>query len=82
MLGKAITCAILAKAGPRRTRIMKQLVKDDKLQSLDQLPKYAVHTVVLKKMNLNQLLTREELRTLVSSLLPHQQVVSWCSYAL
>lgn len=76
LLGKSITCAILSKAGPQRSRLLGMISKDEKLRHLDQIAKYSSHNNILNKMNHEQLLTNEELQTLIQSLMPHQKAVS------
>jgi hypothetical protein len=75
LFGKAITCVVLGKAGPQRFRVMALLYKDERLNSLDQLPKYASHSTVLSKMLKEQILKQEELKTFESFLMPHQKAV-------
>lgn len=75
LLGKAVTCAVLGKVGPARTRILSQLVKDDRLPLLDQIPAYASHSMVCAKMFHEQILKVEELKAFEASLLPHQKSV-------
>ena len=53
------------------------LFQDERLPSLDQLPKYSSHSVVLSKMLKEQLLKKEELQLFQSSLLPHQKAVCY-----
>ncbi|CAN0527358.1 unnamed protein product, partial [Laminaria digitata] len=38
LLGKAITCAVLGKAGPQRSRQMGVLLKDERVESLARVP--------------------------------------------
>eukprot|EP01035_Chromulina_nebulosa_P018507 gene18507-24224_t len=76
LLGKAITCVILAKAGPQRTRVLAQINKDDRLGQLEQLPKYSIHSNVLNKMSNEQLLRKDELNQFIESLAPHQKAMT------
>ena len=55
------------------------ILKDERLPSLDQLPKYSSHSVILSKMLKEQILKKEELQVFQSSLLPHQKAVG-CLY--
>jgi len=38
LLGKAVTCAVLGKAGPQRSRVLGLLHKDERVLSLEQVP--------------------------------------------
>ncbi len=64
-LSMAIKCAILAPAGPTRSRVLGRLYKDDRAASLDEFP-------ILEKMFLNRLLTPVEVEKFAKSLQPHQ----------
>ncbi len=75
LLGKAVTCAILGKAGQQRTRVLGLLYQDDRLSGLDQLTAYSSHYTVLSKMFKEQILKREELAVFEESLMPHQKAV-------
>ena len=72
-LGKAVTCAVLGKAGPQRSRVLGVLFKDERLRQLDYLPRYSSHASVLIKMYTEQLLRRDELATFEESLADHQK---------
>lgn len=65
-LGMAIKCAILAPAGPTRSRVLGRLYKDDRAQDL--VDEYSI----LEKMFLNRLLTPAEVDKFAKSLQPHQ----------
>lgn len=75
-LGKAVTCAVLGKAGPQRSRVLGVLFKDERLRQLDYLPKYSSHASVLIKMYTEQLLRRDELATFEESLADHQKAIT------
>lgn len=68
LLGNAITCAILAKAGPRRSRIMGLVCKDNRTQALTNAP-------ILLKMHRAELLKSDELKEFEDSLQSHQKAI-------
>jgi len=72
LLCKAVTCAVLGKAGPQRTRVLGLLYKDERIRSLEQLPKYTSHASILTKMYTQQLLRADELNSFEATLAPHQ----------
>mmetsp|Transcript_992 Transcript_992/g.1093 ORF Transcript_992/g.1093 Transcript_992/m.1093 type:complete len:405 (+) Transcript_992:155-1369(+) len=82
LLGKAVTCAVLGKAGPQRSRVLGLLYKDERIRSLDQIPRFASHASVLTKMYTEQILRREELTAFESSLMPHQKALTSDSYTI
>lgn len=49
LLGKAITCAVLGKAGPQRSRQMGVLLKDERVESLNRVPGLTTHAQVCNK---------------------------------
>eukprot|EP01113_Clastostelium_recurvatum_P013710 TRINITY_DN17328_c0_g1_i1.p1 TRINITY_DN17328_c0_g1~~TRINITY_DN17328_c0_g1_i1.p1 ORF type:complete len:419 (-),score=82.18 TRINITY_DN17328_c0_g1_i1:146-1375(-) len=61
----AITCALLAPAGPPRSRMLATLYKDERSQRIDIYP-------VLEKMYLERVLRKAEIAKLESMLRPHQ----------
>ncbi|CAK7244597.1 MAG: hypothetical protein STHCBS139747_006141 [Sporothrix thermara] len=65
-LSMAIKCAILAPAGPSRSRVLGRLYKDDRAAGL------ADDFSILEKMFLNRLLTPDEVDKFSKSLQPHQ----------
>lgn len=65
-LSAAMTCAILAPAGPLRSRSLATLYKDDRAPQLQ--PDYSL----LEKMYLDRLLTPKEVEEFASRLRPHQ----------
>jgi COP9 signalosome complex subunit 4 len=75
LLGKAVTCAVLAKSGPQRTRILALLYKDDRLEQLSTLANFSSHPALLEKMYKEQLLQPQELRAFESSLALHQKAM-------
>ena len=64
-LRMAATCAILAPAGPQRSRLLGTLYKDERTQGL---PNYGV----LEKMYMERLLKRAEVEAFASTLASHQ----------
>jgi len=65
-LQMAATCAILAPAGPQRSRVLATLYKDERSAKL---PNYSV----LEKMFMDRLLRTEEVEAFASTLAPHQK---------
>lgn len=68
LLSKAVTCAILASAGPQRSRLLGTLYKDERV-------KHSAHVAILEKMYMEQLIRRPELVPFEQDLLPHQRAV-------
>lgn len=64
-LSMAIKCAVLAPAGPLRSRALGRLYKDDRSAGL---PEYGI----LEKMFLDRLLTADEVDKFAQGLAPHQ----------
>jgi COP9 signalosome complex subunit 4 len=64
-LSAAIICAVLAPAGPQRSRTLGRLYKDDRATSVDVFS-------ILEKMHLDRLLTPEEVAAFSQKLQPHQ----------
>ena len=64
-LSCAMTCAVLAPAGPNRSRTLAKLYKDERSP---QCPEFSI----LEKMFLDRLLTKEEVTKFASTLRPHQ----------
>lgn len=75
MLGKAVTCAVLAPSGPQRQRVLKHLYKDPRLNELKSIPDFETHATILTKMFKSQILGKDELVKFESSLQPHQKAV-------
>eukprot|EP00735_Rhodelphis_limneticus_P006550 TRINITY_DN18966_c0_g1::TRINITY_DN18966_c0_g1_i1::g.21712::m.21712 TRINITY_DN18966_c0_g1::TRINITY_DN18966_c0_g1_i1::g.21712 ORF type:complete len:405 (+),score=80.18,sp/Q8L5U0/CSN4_ARATH/48.58/7e-121,PCI/PF01399.22/2.3e-16 TRINITY_DN18966_c0_g1_i1:26-1216(+) len=67
-LGHAITCAILAPAGPQRSRILATLYKDERSAHL---PVFGI----LEKMFLERILRKEEVEKFEAGLQDHQKAV-------
>lgn len=64
-LSAAIRCAVLAPAGPQRSRTLAGLYKDDRATSVDEFG-------ILEKMFLDRLLNPEEVAAFSQKLAPHQ----------
>ncbi|KAF7539432.1 hypothetical protein G7054_g2177 [Neopestalotiopsis clavispora] len=64
-LSMAIRCAILAPAGPKRSRVLGRLFKDERAANLEEFG-------FLEKMFFDRLLSREEVDKFAKSLAPHQ----------
>ncbi|PYH97829.1 COP9 signalosome subunit CsnD [Aspergillus ellipticus CBS 707.79] len=64
-LAAAIRCAVLAPAGPQRSRILATLYKDDRSTSVEEFG-------ILEKMFLDRLLNAEEVAAFAQRLAPHQ----------
>ncbi|CAN0166423.1 unnamed protein product [Discosporangium mesarthrocarpum] len=75
LLGRAITCAVLGKAGAQRSRTMGVLLKDDRLEGLALVPEFRTHPQVLNKMYTEQLLRKSEMAAFEASLMTHQKAV-------
>lgn len=68
-LSAAIRCAVLAPAGPQRSRSLARLYKDDRTPSVEEFG-------ILEKMFLDRLLTAEEVAAFAKKLAPHQLAVT------
>ena len=68
-LAAAIRCAVLAPAGPQRSRTLSRLYKDDRASSVDEFS-------ILEKMFLDQLLNADEVAAFAKKLAPHQLAVT------
>lgn len=75
-LGMAVTCVVLGKAGPQRSRVLGVLFKDDRLHQLDYQDGFTSHASILTKMYTEQLLRRDELATFEESLAEHQKAIT------
>jgi COP9 signalosome complex subunit 4 len=75
MLGRAVTCAILAPSGPQRQRVLGHLARDHRLSQLDRLTEFCTHATIVRKMYRQQLLQPAELTQLEASLMPHQKAI-------
>jgi len=68
LLKSAVTCAILAPAGPQRSRILALLCKDERIRSVE-------HHEILHKMFLERLIRGSEIQKFEQSLVPHQKAL-------
>jgi len=66
LLKCGVTCAILAPAGPQRSRILASLCKDERIRSVE-------HYEILQKMFMERLIRGSEVQKFKESLLPHQK---------
>ncbi|KAG0063746.1 COP9 signalosome complex subunit 4 [Linnemannia elongata] len=64
-LSAAVVCAVLAPAGPQRSRMLATLYKDDRSQRLP-------HFSILEKMYLDRVLRSNEVQEFATTLRPHQ----------
>ena len=64
-LSAAITCAVLAPAGPQRSRALAKLYKDERAPDVSEFG-------ILEKMFLDRLLSKEEVDKFAGNLAPHQ----------
>ncbi|WEW59320.1 hypothetical protein PRK78_004789 [Emydomyces testavorans] len=64
-LSAAIICAVLAPAGPQRSRMLSRLYKDDRSSSLEEYG-------ILEKIFRDHILTPEEVKAFATKLAPHQ----------
>jgi len=67
-LSMAVTCAVLAPAGPQRSRTLGTLYKDERSHSI---PSYGV----LEKMFMERLLRKDEVEAFAATLATHQKAV-------
>lgn len=68
-LSAAIRCAVLAPAGPQRSRFLSRLYKDERASSVDEF-------AILEKMFLDRLLNADEVTAFSQKLAPHQLAVT------
>lgn len=64
-LSAAIVCAVLAPAGPQRSKMLAKLYKDDRANQVEDFP-------ILEKMFLDRLLSPAEITHFAEKLQPHQ----------
>lgn len=67
-LAAAVRCAVLAPAGPQRSRTLATLYKDDRITSVEEFG-------ILEKMFLDRLLNPEEVAAFSERLAPHQLAI-------
>lgn len=75
MLGRAVTCAILAPSGPQRQRVLGHIFKDPRLNQLTSIVEFEDHAAILTKMFKSQILGKKELVKFEASLQLHQKAV-------
>lgn len=68
-LSKAMTCAVLAPAGPQRSRALAKLYKDERAPQMDEFG-------ILENMFLNRLLSPTEVARFEKTLVPHQRALT------
>lgn len=68
LLKCSVTCAILAPAGPQRSRILALLSKDERIRSVE-------HFEILQKMFMERLIRGSEVQKFSESLQPHQKAI-------
>lgn len=69
LLAKAVTCAILASAGPQRKRMLNLLYKDERSKTL------TTSWMVLEKMYMERILSNAEVVAFEQTLEPHQKAI-------
>ncbi|KAJ3005032.1 COP9 signalosome complex subunit 4 [Thoreauomyces humboldtii] len=69
LLQQAVTCTVLASAGPQRSRMLATLYKDDRLAST---PSLASANDILQKMYLGRILRMAQVVDFAATLAPHQ----------
>jgi len=75
LIGMALTCAVLAPAGPQKSRILSVLHKDLRTQKLE-------HFDILDKMFLGRVIKRPDVKAFEDSLQVHQKTVSSEGYSV
>ena len=75
LLTSAVTCAILAAAGPQRSRMLANLYKDIRTKQLQ-------HFDILEKMYLDRFLKMSEVKKFEEGLLPHQKSIVSDNYTV
>lgn len=66
---KALNCAILAPAGPQRSRMLASLYKDERCQALMSFP-------ILEKMFLDRIIKPDEVQEFSRQLMPHHKATN------
>ena len=64
-LSMAVKCAVLAPAGPQRSRVLARLYRDERAAGIEEFG-------ILEKMFLNRLLGQDEVDKFAQGLMPHQ----------
>ncbi|KAJ3078905.1 COP9 signalosome complex subunit 4 [Quaeritorhiza haematococci] len=68
---QAVTCAVLAGAGPQRSRMLATLYKDERVRERPELKEGGVYGI-LEKMYLGRVLRKSEVEEFARTLKPHQ----------
>ena len=76
LLGRAVTCAILAPTGVHRQRVLGLVYNDQRLSQLDSITNFQTHSNILRKMYKNQVLRPSELTAFEASLADHQRAIT------
>lgn len=76
LLGRAVTCAILAPTGVHRQRVLGLVYNDQRVSQLDSIPSFETHSNILRKMYMNQVLRQSELVAFEDSLADHQKAIT------
>lgn len=75
LLGRAVTCAVLAPPSPPRERLMQSLVRDERLVQLDALTEFRHHRKILEDMVHLRIIPPSTLEPLEAGLAVHQKAV-------
>lgn len=75
MLGRAVTCSILAPSSPQRQRVLHNIAGDKRVGMLSEIPEFSTHANILHKMCTYQILRPNELKEFEESLAEHQKAV-------
>ncbi|KND04115.1 uncharacterized protein SPPG_01554 [Spizellomyces punctatus DAOM BR117] len=71
LLIQAVTCTVLAGAGPQRSRMLATLYKDERVRERPELKEGGVYGI-LEKMYLGRVLRKSEVEEFAGTLAPHQ----------
>uniref|UniRef100_A0A7S2WS40 COP9 signalosome complex subunit 4 n=1 Tax=Mucochytrium quahogii TaxID=96639 RepID=A0A7S2WS40_9STRA len=69
LLSKSLTCALLASAGPQRTRILGVLYKDERTRN------FPIQWTILEKMHRGRIVSKNEVAAFEGTLEPHQKAI-------
>jgi COP9 signalosome complex subunit 4 len=75
LLTCAVTCAVLAKAGPQRSRLLATLYKDERSQRLENYE-------ILEKMFMDRILRKPEVEKFSQTLQDHQKAVTGSGFTV
>jgi len=73
LLGRAVTCVLLAPSGPQRQRVLRNLYQDERLHKLDALDEFATHSALLSQTYHHQIVPPSALVLFESNLRDHQK---------